>query len=325
MRFLGSELWIICILLAVILDHFTGDPKSLTHPVVLIGKLIKALTKFLETRGRFAGLVMWAIVILGVFLVCLLIEFITLLNPILFLLLNSWFLSTALAEKSLKDAAVEPVRFIETDLDAARKSVGMIVGRDTGTLSKEGILKAVVETQAENAVDGILAPLFYMFIGCFLSRWVACLNPFTLVYIYKAVNTMDSMVGYTDFPYTKFGYFPARLDDLFNYVPARLGALFLLFSGKLLGRYRKGAYAIFKRFRRSSPSPNSGHPEAAVAGMLGLELCGSQYYFGNYHEKPVVGIAYKTIEEKDVLKTVQIVFLAELLFVLLFTVLLLLV
>ena len=177
------------------------------------------------------------------------------------------------------------------DLPAARKAVSRIVGRDTEKLTREGVTKAAVETVAENASDGVIAPLFYMMLGG---------APLALTY--KAVNTMDSMVGYKNEKYLNFGRAAAKLDDAANYLPSRIAALLWIAAAALTGNDAKGAWRIWRRDRRNHASPNSAQTESACAGALGVQLAGPATYFGEYYDKPTIGDAARAIEPKDILR-----------------------
>ena len=206
-----------------------------------------------------------------------------------------------IATKSLKVEALKVVKALkDNDIEEARHRLSYIVGRDTKSLDKEGILRAVVETIAENISDGVVAPILYA--GLFGA-------PFALVY--KAVNTMDSMFGYKNDKYYEFGYFPAKLDDIFNYIPARLTGYLIIASAYFLKLDYKNSYNIYKRDRYNHSSPNSAHPEAAVAGALGLKLGGANYYFGKLVEKPTIGDEVKKIEINDVYITNRILYLVS--------------
>ena len=177
------------------------------------------------------------------------------------------------------------------DLPAARRAVARIVGRDTENLTAEGVTKAAVETVAENASDGVIAPLFYMLIGG---------APLALTY--KAINTMDSMLGYKNKKYLYFGRCAAKLDDAANWLPSRLAALFWVAAAALTGSSAKGAWRIWRRDRHNHASPNSAQTESACAGALGVQLAGPAYYFGAYYDKPTIGDALRPIEPEDILR-----------------------
>ena len=189
------------------------------------------------------------------------------------------------------------------EVEAARRAVSMIVGRDTANLTAEGITKAAVETVAENASDGVIAPLCWMFV----------LGPVGGVF-YKAVNTMDSMVGYRNEKYLYFGRAAARLDDLVNWIPARLTALFFVLAAYILpGLDGAGAWRIWRRDRRCHKSPNSAQGESACAGALGVQLAGDAWYFGVLHRKPTIGDDTRPVEPEDIVRVNRMMYAAFLL------------
>jgi adenosylcobinamide-phosphate synthase len=177
----------------------------------------------------------------------------------------------------------------EQGLDAGRKAVSRIVGRDTQALSEEGVVKAAVETVAENFSDGVFAPMLYLMLGGAV-----------LGFAYKSINTMDSMVGYKNEKHLYFGRFAAKLDDVVNYIPSRLAALFLIASAPIAGQDAKAAWKIWRRDRRNHASPNSAQTEAAAAGALHVRLAGDAYYFGKLYKKPYIGDALRPIEIEDI-------------------------
>ena len=289
----------------VILDMIFGDPVWLYHPVRLIGKLITILEsgfrricrdedKEKENRrlliaGRvFCILVpvisagIPAFIILGVRRFSMEASFV----------LECFWCYQLLAARSLK---VESRRVYDRlkghDLAGARKAVSMIVGRDTQALDERGVTKAAVETVAENTSDGVTAPLFYMMIG----------GPI-LGFFYKAVNTMDSMVGYKNEKYLYFGRAAAKFDDLMNYIPARISAWLMIASAFFLRMDGANAYRIYKRDRRKHASPNAAQTEAVCAGALRVQLAGDAYYFGKLYEKEYIGDDLRPVEAEDILR-----------------------
>lgn len=299
--------WMV-ILFAFLLDAVLGDPVWQYHPVRLMGKMITSLEAGLRRRfpPRKAGILMafamvlfWFVLPAGILWVCYGL---------------SWY-AGVIVESILcyqmiaaKDLCVESHRVYKAlqtgDVELARKNVSMIVGRDTQALSKEGIIRAAVETIAENTSDGVIAPLFYMFFG-----------GAPLAVCYKAVNTMDSMVGYHNEKYEEFGFGAARLDDVVNFLPARLSALLMIVAAGLLGLDGKNAFRIFKRDRLLHKSPNSGQTEAVCAGALGVRLAGDAWYFGVLHKKPYIGDGLREIEEKDIVRTEKLMYLTTILMV----------
>jgi len=283
-----------------LLDLLLGDPAWLTpiHPVVLMGRAISFLEKRLralfpktpqgETR---AGLALALTMSVGTFTLCKLIlcTLHRLAPPLAFALEVIWCWQ-ALAVKDLRDEAMRVQHALEHEgLDAARRAVSRIVGRDTKSLSAEGVARAAVETVAENFSDGVIAPLFWMALGG--AELALC---------YKAINTMDSMVGYKNERYLHFGRVPAKLDDAANFLPARLAALLLIAAAFFLREDEASAYRIWRRDRRKHASPNAAQCEAAMAGALGLRLGGPASYFGVKHDKPWLGDERRGIVPGDI-------------------------
>lgn len=333
---------------AALLDLLFGDPSWLPHPVVIIGKLIDKLESIMRKRIdekelsdrerqkalRRAGKLLTATVVLATLIFTTAISVLAwLVSPWLFLAVQVFWGFQSLAIKGLVSESKNVYRCLtgkasktkkkseeETShgikrfdiaadfeskqdrLVAARKAVGRIVGRDTSELSEEGVTKATVETVAENFADGVLAPLLYLAIGG---------APLALTY--KAVNTMDSMLGYKNEKYIDFGRASAKLDDFCGFAPARLAALFFVAAAALTGRDFKSAYRIWRRDRFNHASPNSAQTEAACAGALGIRLAGPAYYFGEYYDKPYIGDATREIEAEDILKANKLMVVASLL------------
>ena len=271
-----------------VLDTLFGDPPWLPHPVVLMGKAISALEKRLRARlpqtpqGELLGGAVVAFTLpVGTFLLT---------SPWLGLAVQMFWCGQALAAKGLAQESTNVYRaLIKPDLPAARKAVSRIVGRDTQNLTLEGVTKAAVETVAENASDGVIAPLLYMLLGG---------APLALTY--KAINTMDSMLGYKNEKYLYFGRAAAKLDDAANYLPSRLAGLLWCAAAALTGNSPKGAWRIWRRDRRNHASPNSAQTESACAGALGVQLAGPAYYFGEYYAKPTIGDPLRPIEPEDI-------------------------
>ena len=281
-----------------VLDTLFGDPPWLPHPVVLMGKAISALEKRLRARlpqtpqGELLGGAVVAFTLpVGTFLLTSLVCLgAAKLSPWLGLAVQMFWCGQALAAKGLAQESTNVYRaLIKPDLPAARKAVSRIVGRDTQNLTLEGVTKAAVETVAENASDGVIAPLLYMLLGG---------APLALTY--KAINTMDSMLGYKNEKYLYFGRAAAKLDDAANYLPSRLAGLLWCAAAALTGNNPKGAWRIWRRDRRSHASPNSAQTESACAGALGVQLAGPAYYFGEYYAKPTIGDPLRPIEPEDI-------------------------
>lgn len=286
-----------------VLDLIVGDPPCLTsvHPVVLMGHCISFLEKLLRKwfpktpRGeRAAGTVLSVILPCSVLFLCAaLLHLLNRLWPTAAFVLELIWCWQALAVKNLRDEAMRVFRALQNgSLEDARRAVSRIVGRDTDTLSRTQVCCAAIETVAENFSDGIAAPLFYMLLG-----------GAPLALCYKAVNTMDSMLGYKTPRYRWFGRAAAKLDDAANYLPSRIAALFLIAVAAPCGQSTHGAFRIWRRDRRMHESPNSGQCEAAVAGALGVRLCGPASYFGELHNKPFIGDDIRSAVPEDIRRT----------------------
>lgn len=287
-------------LIAFVLDMFLGDPEGFPHPVVFLGKIITRLETYLRSRfaatpegERAAGRVLALCLTVGTFLAtsfaCRLFSAI---HPLLGLALHAFWGWQALAMRCLAQESANVCHCLKAgDLEAARHAVARIVGRDTASLSAQGVTRAAVETVAENASDGVIAPLFYFLIGG---------APLALTY--KAINTMDSMVGYKNDRYLYFGRAAAKLDDAANYLPARIAALLWILAAPLAGGSMRGAWRIWRRDRRNHASPNSAQTESACAGSLGVQLAGPASYFGQLVDKPTIGDATREIEPEDILR-----------------------
>ena len=283
-----------------VLDAIFGDPAWLPHPVVLMGKAITALEKRLRAQfpqtpqGELCGgAVLAAILPVGTFLITAMVcRLAAALHPLAGLAVQMFWCAQALAARGLVQESRNVYKELaKGDLPAARRAVARIVGRDTENLTAEGVTKAAVETVAENASDGVIAPLFYMLIGG---------APLALTY--KAINTMDSMLGYKNKKYLYFGRCAAKLDDAANWLPSRLAALLWVAAAALTGGSAKGAWHIWRRDRHNHASPNSAQTESACAGALGVQLAGPAYYFGAYYDKPTIGDALRPIEAEDILR-----------------------
>ena len=307
----------ICLTIGVLLDFIIGDPQNPIHPVRIIAMMAKSLEnklrKIFSSNLKLAGAIMWFIVIFITFLISTAIVVASgKINKYLGILISSIMIYFCLSSKGLIYEGIKVVKFIlKDDIIGARNQLSYIVGRDTSNLNKDEILRAVVETLAENLSDGVVAPLFYIGLG-----------GAPLGIMYKAVNTMDSMFGYKNEKYKDFGFFSAKADDVFNYIPARLTSILIVISSFILKLNTKNSMKIYKRDKNNHSSPNSAHPEAAVAGALNLRLGGPNYYFGKLVDKPYIGDYIKDIEVEDVYKTNNIIYTVTLLtyvIVLLFT------
>ena len=304
------------------LDCLLGDPLSGAHPVVLMGKLISFLEQKLRARfpqtpqgERTAGAVMALTVPLvsaGVGLLLLYLSWQV--HPWVYFLLSAFFCWQCFAARCLMTESKKVVSCLERQgLAAGRRQVGMLVGRDTENLSEEQVIRAAVETVAENTSDGVVAPLFWMI----LFGAVGGL-------FYKAVNTMDSMVGYKNETYLHFGRFAAKLDDVANYLPARLSGLAMVAAAFLLRLDGANAWRIWRRDRRNHASPNSAQTESACAGALRVQLGGSASYFGRLYKKPTIGDPLRAVERADVDRACRLMYGTSALVLALYAVILLL-
>ena len=289
----------IAFLAGFVLDLIVGDPYWMPHPIRLIGNLISETEKLLrkenddEEQELKMGKWMVLIVLVATFSVAAAVLLGAYwIHPYLGVFVEGIMTYQILATKCLK---VESMKVYErlkaNDLSGARKAVSMIVGRDTQALTEEGVAKAAIETVAENTSDGIIAPMLYMAIG----------GP-VLGFIYKAINTMDSMIGYKNDKYLYFGRAAAKLDDVVNYIPSRLSAYFMITAAYLSGKEYSGKHAffIYRRDNRKHASPNSAQTEAACAGALGIRLAGDASYFGKVVKKPFIGDAIRAVEYEDI-------------------------
>ena len=309
---------ILCHMLALaigyVLDLIVGDPPDFPHPVRWIGRLISALDHaFMDrrmtgerapSRERAAGValclvvltvtgVATATVVIGAYWLC----------PAFGVAVEACLTCQLLAARSLYDESMKVhAALVGGTLEEARAAVAMIVGRDVARLDREGVTRAAVETVAENASDGVIAPLCYALVG----------GPI-LGFLYKAVNTMDSMVGYRNERYENFGTAAARLDDAANYLPSRLSALLMILAAFVSGKDYSGANAfrVFRRDRYNHKSPNSAQTESVCAGALGVRLAGDAWYFGKLARKPYIGDATREIEPRDIPRTCRLMFVAE--------------
>ncbi|MBT2663264.1 adenosylcobinamide-phosphate synthase CbiB [Bacillus sp. ISL-45] len=291
---------LIAVTLAVILDWFVGDPPDWPHPVKWMGTLISKLDRRMNKgSGRKAkGIAMVASVLLTVgsiaFLITSLFYF---LHPVAGILMEAVLISTAIAQKSLKEAGLSVYEPLEdNDLGEARHKLSWIVGRDTEQLEEPEIVRAAVETVAENTSDGITAPLFWAVIG-----------GAPLALLYRAINTCDSMVGYKNDKYFDFGWASAKLDDLVNWIPSRITSLCMVVMNRPLYTTRIDAWKMVRRDAKKHPSPNSGWGEAAVAAILGVQLGGINYYKGVISERATMGEALVTLEKKHIVAANKIV------------------
>ena len=294
------------LLLGFLLDLLLGDPRWLPHPIRAIGALIAALEKALRRLfpkrqgGELAGgaaLVILVLALSGGFTL-LVLWLCGQVGLWLRFLAETVLCYQLLATRSLKGESMKVYQALKAgDLEGARHAVSMIVGRDTQRLDEAGVARAAVETVAENASDGVIAPLFFLAIG-----------GAPLGMVYKAVNTMDSMVGYKNDRYLWFGRCAAKLDDLVNFIPARLAGLLMCLGAGFSGFDGPNALRIFRRDRKNHKSPNSAHTEAAAAGALHIQLGGPNYYFGKLVDKPAIGDADHPVEPLDIVRVNRLMY-----------------
>ena len=312
------ELSILAVVLGFVLDLLIGDPHWLYHPIRLVGALISSLEKLL--RGVFpknkngeltAGVFLLALTA-GITTGCAwgLLYLAGRIHPWVRFALETVMCYQLLATKALKDETMKVYTALSRgDLKQARYAVSMVVGRDTEVLDETGVTKAAVETVAENASDGVIAPLLFLAIG-----------GAPLGFFYKAVNTMDSMVGYKNDKYLYFGRAAARFDDVLNYIPARLSGALMSAAASFCGLDAGNAWKIFLRDRRNHSSPNSAHTEAAAAGALHIQLAGNAYYFGKLYEKPTIGDPDRPVEYEDIRRVNRLLYATAVLTLIVFMV-----
>ncbi|MGO4106745.1 adenosylcobinamide-phosphate synthase CbiB [Paenibacillus sp. YAF4_2] len=313
MIFYSLQETLLLIAAAIAIDWIIGDPKWPTHPVIWIGRLIRVLEKYLRAKeeGRSAAQVkatgilltavtlvmsfgsMWAITAAAAWI-----------HPWVGYIVSAWFISTTIAVKGLKDAAMLVYRPLIADkLEDARKYVGYIVGRDTTQLTPSEASRAAVETVAENTVDAFVSPILFALIGA---------APVAMMY--RTANTLDSMVGYRNERYVNFGWCSARTDDVLNYFPARFTGQMLTVAALLhKGMSAARAWSSIREFASRHPSPNSGIPESAVAGALGIELGGLNYYFGEPSERARMGWPLRELEPYDIVRSVWLLYAVSIL------------
>ena len=295
------------------------------HPIRVIGNLISVLEKGLrkllcsripvseqEKKNRrevLAGGILWILTVSLSFLVPAVLLFAAgKVHPaVRFLLETFWCYQIFAARCLVGESRKVYQKLKEDDLPGARRAVSMIVGRDTENLTAEGVTKAAVETVAENTSDGVTAPLLFLLIG-----------GAPLGFLYKAVNTMDSMLGYKNEKYLYFGRIPAKMDDVFNYIPARLTAWFMIVAAFLTGMDGKNAWKIYLRDKRKHASPNSAQSEAVCAGALDVQLAGDAVYFGKVYKKDYIGDAIRKIESEDILRAGKLMYMTTILMMVVF-------
>lgn len=287
----------ISLIIGYILDLIIGDPHGLFHPIKLIGNMISTVEKKLRTRcknkdeERRAGTILWMLVVGTSFVIpYLILVLVSSINLILAIILESVMCYYILATKSLRDESMKVYKALkENNIVEARKYLSYIVGRDTENLNESSVAKGAVETVAENTSDGVIAPIIFILIG-----------GAPLGFMYKAINTLDSMVGYKNEKYIDFGRFSAIADDVANYIPSRISAYLMIIASMIIGMDYKNAYKIYKRDRYNHLSPNSAQTESVCAGALNISLGGGNYYGGVLVSKPTIGDDDRYIETEDI-------------------------
>lgn len=302
------------IVIAFLIDCILGDPYNFPHPVRFIGKYIKLFENkvFNKTRTKielkyFYGVLLTISTVgLTFILTVLILQIAKFINIYLFYILNIIILWTTIAPKCLAQEGYKVYKPLKDDnIELARNRISFLVSRDTENLSKSQICRATVETILENISDGVIAPLFYAFIG-----------GASLAMAYKAVNTLDSMVGYRNDKYENFGFFSAKLDDCLNFIPSRLSGILIIISAFCLKYDYANALKIFIRDRKKHESPNSAHPESSGAGALDIQLGGATSYFGEIHNKPYIGDNIKQIMPNDILKSIKLLYISTIILIL---------
>ena len=308
---------VIKIWIAYVLDLIFGDPQNIIHPVQIIGKMINIGEKSLLGKKYksdrkykfFAGMILNITIISLTYGITYLIRRISE-NSIIFTVAEIYLMYTVFSINSLAREGNRVYNILkEGNIERARKDLSYLVSRDTETMDEKMIIRSTMETISENTVDGIVAPMLYMFLG-----------GLPLSMTYKAINTFDSMVGYKNEKYMDFGKFSAKLDDVANFIPARITGILIVIASVILGYDYKNSLKIFIRDRKNHSSPNSGHAEAGVAGALGVQFGGKVSYFGKEVDKPVIGDKIKDFELEDIKKNIKIMYVASFLSLAVFSV-----
>ena len=303
-------IFFIKIWIAYVLDLIFGDPQNVVHPVQVIGKIISAGEKVL-LRKKYKFL---AGAVLNIFTVSITYTLMYLISKsvkisVFFMIIEIYLMYTIFSINSLAREGNRVYRILkEGDIEKARKDLSYLVSRDTETMDEKMIIRSTMETISENTVDGIVAPMFYMFLG-----------GMPLAMAYKAINTLDSMVGYKNEKYMDFGKFSAKVDDAANFIPARITGILIVLASMILGYDYKNSLKIFIRDRKNHSSPNSAHSEASVAGALGVQFGGKVSYFGKEINKPTIGDKTKEFELEDIRKNIRIMYVTSFLSLVIFS------
>ena len=303
-------IFFIKIWIAYVLDLIFGDPQNVVHPVQVIGKIISAGEKVL-LRKKYKFL---AGAVLNIFTVSITYTSMYLISKsvkisVFFMIIEIYLMYTIFSINSLAREGNRVYRILkEGGIERARKDLSYLVSRDTETMDEKMIIRSTMETISENTVDGIVAPMFYMFLG-----------GMPLAMAYKAINTLDSMVGYKNEKYMDFGKFSAKVDDAVNFIPARITGILIVLASMILGYDYKNSLKIFIRDRKNHSSPNSAHSEASVAGALGVQFGGKVSYFGKETDKPTIGDKTKEFELEDIRKNIRIMYVTSFLSLVIFS------
>jgi len=303
-------IFFIKIWIAYVLDLIFGDPQNVVHPVQVIGKIISAGEKVL-LRKKYKFL---AGAVLNIFTVSITYTLMYLISKsvkisVFFMIIEIYLMYTIFSINSLAREGNRVYRILkEGDIEKARKDLSYLVSRDTEMMDEKMIIRSTMETISENTVDGIVAPMFYMFLG-----------GMPLAMAYKAINTLDSMVGYKNEKYMDFGKFSAKVDDVANFIPARITGILIVLASMILGYNYKNSLKIFLRDRKNHSSPNSAHSEASVAGALGVQFGGKVSYFGKEIDKPTIGDKTKEFELEDIRKNIRIMYVTSFLSLVIFS------
>ena len=303
-------IFFIKIWIAYVLDLIFGDPQNVVHPVQVIGKIISAGEKVL-LRKKYKFLVGAVLNIFTVFITYTLMYLISksVKISVFFMIIEIYLMYTIFSINSLAREGNRVYRILkEGDIEKARKDLSYLVSRDTEMMDEKMIIRSTMETISENTVDGIVAPMFYMFLG-----------GMPLAMAYKAINTLDSMVGYKNEKYMDFGKFSAKVDDAANFIPARITGILIVLASMILDYDYKNSLKIFLRDRKNHSSPNSAHSEASVAGALGVQFGGKVSYFGKETDKPTIGDKTKEFELEDIRKNIRIMYVTSFLSLVIFS------
>lgn len=294
------------VVIAVFIDFLIGDPYFFPHPVKLMGRIIsleeKIARKIFKDNGlKYAGLlIVTTNVSLGYFIPFIMLYMMKS-YTVIYHIINIYFIYTCVAARCLHNEGIKIYKALFESIEDGRHKLSFIVGRETKDLTEPEIIRADVETVAENTSDGVIAPLFYiMLFGAPMG------------FVYKFINTMDSMLGYMNEKYINLGFFPAKLDDLFNFIPARLTGFLMCISGIPKFDYKNG-FRIMIRDRKNHKSPNCAYPEGAAAGLMGVQLGGDNVYFGHVVKKPKIGDKLRELDREDIKKTIEIMYRSEIL------------